>query len=346
MAPSPRIALLAALWALSFPAGGAVDADALAEDAPRVYTVQKGDTLWGIAKRFLEDPWLWEELWDQNPYVSNPDLIYPGDRLRLTVSDGKARISRRPVERLQPRQREAPVERLEAVRGVDPTMLVSVLDRFQLRPPRPEPGEAPAHLVAGERERALYASGDRVFVRVHGDSDVRRWYAAGSPEPVRDPESGRLLGYVVPRQGVVELRSVGPGTHKATITEAFTTLEAGMPLQPAGDETARLRLLPRPAPEVSGRLLRPAADRSLVGQGDLVVIDLGGWEGIEPGHVLAVSGPGRKAENPRNPGEPLALPGKRKGVVMVVRTTPEVSFALVMENGEGLEAGDRLASPR
>ncbi|MDM8515236.1 LysM domain-containing protein [Desulfobacterales bacterium HSG16] len=55
------------------------------QTAPRHYTVQKGDTLWGIAGKFFKAPYEWPGLWKQNINVPipNPHRIYPGQRLLI-----------------------------------------------------------------------------------------------------------------------------------------------------------------------------------------------------------------------------------------------------------------------
>ena len=64
----------------------------LAKDHPDTYVVRKGDTLWSISARFLQRPWQWPEVWQANPQVHNPHLIYPGDVLNLAYLNGRPSI--------------------------------------------------------------------------------------------------------------------------------------------------------------------------------------------------------------------------------------------------------------
>src|ERR1700730_9361894 len=90
---------------------------AMNPNAPDSYVVKRGDTLWGIAKVFLRDPWFWPEIWQVNKQIQNPHLIYPGDTLRLVYIDGRPRVTlqrgtmeRGDSARVVPRFRSEPLE--------------------------------------------------------------------------------------------------------------------------------------------------------------------------------------------------------------------------------------------
>ncbi|KPV41355.1 hypothetical protein AN478_01850 [Thiohalorhabdus denitrificans] len=340
--------LLLALTVLPLPVW-ALSPDELRTDAPSVYTVKKGDTLWDIAATFLDDPWRWEELWDRNAYISNPDLIYPGDRLLLRIVDGEPRLTRQRVERLSPEAEEKPVQRLEAISTVDTSVVVPFLGRYGIVDPGNEPTDRGGYLVAGQNERAMYATGDRVFTRLKEpegleDPTAQDWHSYKEPEAIRDPDSGAHLGYLLRHTGTLTMEGpTGDGLFASRVERTFAPVEAGNHLYPAdGDYEARFT--PKAAPDVEGRVLRHVDKESLVGQGQIVVLNLGTRDGLEKGHVLRVQGSSRSVDDPQRWGS-AELPGRNKGTLLVFQTGKRLSFAMIMSNSRAIAPRDRVVSP-
>ena len=129
----------------------------LRADHPETYVVKKGDTLWDIAKRFLNEPWLWPEIWQANPQIENPHLIYPGDVLSLAyLGQGQPALG---VTRLSPQVRaEAlPIPTVPLAEVQDFLTNQHVLDE--------EEYQALPYVLGLEESRLRSASGQVVYVR-------------------------------------------------------------------------------------------------------------------------------------------------------------------------------------
>ncbi|ARU06393.1 hypothetical protein CCO03_18565 [Comamonas serinivorans] len=189
----------------------------LAPDAPDEYTVRRGDTLWGISAKFLRNPWRWPALWGMNlEQIRNPHLIYPGQRLWLEKVDGRARLRMGQARdgaletvRVTPRNR---IEALDA--SPLPTLAPHLIEPFLAQPLvlDDEALNSAPRVVATQEHRVLVNSGDRAYAR--GPKDDPLLLNAETPAsyrvfreatPLKDPETGDILGYEGHYVGQVKL---------------------------------------------------------------------------------------------------------------------------------------------
>ena len=164
---------------------------------PGTYTVVKGDTLWDIAGTFLNHPWQWPDIWQVNPQIENPHLIYPGDQVSLTYRDGKPilSLSRRGMGgrnvKLSPSIRSYPHDD-----RVTPIPL-DAIHQFLSRPQVLQDGEVDklAYVVAAQDRRVTAGAGDKIYVRGIGDSMASKYSVFRPGGEYRDGDTGELLGY-------------------------------------------------------------------------------------------------------------------------------------------------------
>ncbi len=332
--------LAAALVALAAHAAQEV---ALNPDHPDRYVVKRGDTLWDIAARFLRDPWLWPEIWHVNPQIENPHLIYPGDVISLVYVDGKPRLvlerGRRTVK-LSPQVRELPLD--EAI----PTIPLDAIRPFLSRPRVLGEGEyeAAPYVVASADEHLIAASGMRVYARgVLGDAGAR-YAVLRRGQVYRDPDTGEVLGLEAIH--VADAQVQRPGDPAVLVLQRSTreTL-VGDRLFPVGEDRYTDNFLPRaPQQQVQGRIIAVFDGVSRIGQYQVVVLNRGARDGMEPGHVLAVYRAGETIRDPVRR-EKVTLPDERAGIVMVFRTFDRVSYALVMSATRAIRVLDRVRNP-
>jgi len=332
-----------------------IDRSAVNPSAPTSYTVKRGDTLWDISSMFLRDPWLWPEIWQVNPQVENPHLIYPGDVLALTYgADGRPMISlaRGGAARLDPRLRSSELD------GAIATIPYSAIAAFLERPSlltKEQIREAP-RVLAFRDKHMIGGAGIEAYIRGLRDSAVnQRYNVVHVGEEIRDPDDNDLLGYL----GIYTATAVVIDTRepaKAALTDsARETLEGDRLL--GTDSEVPLNFVPRsPENEVRGQIISVIDGVELIGQYKIVAINRGAKHGLEPGHVLAIEEAGELVPDRTRNNEggvkasraftsKVQLPNERIGTMLVFRVFDRMSYALIVGASNPIRIADVVRKP-
>ena len=339
-----------------------IDEDNLDERAPEVYTVVRGDTLWDISDRFLKEPWRWTEIWDYNPQIYNPHLIYPGDVLALEYVNGRPTLvltrNGKPVPRSLPaigaanpvvldadgnpiadsggRTRLSPRIRSESLDDAIPTIPADSIQQFLVHPRVVDAGTlARAPYVVGNYDsRLISAVGHQVFARGAMNRDQTAYGIFRRSKELRDPINNALLGYEVSHVADAKLLNIGDPSTLAITRNKMETM-AGDILLPTNDGSISHTYVPR-LPELrgEGRIISLVNAISQTARDQVIVLNIGSDSNIQEGDVLAIESRGQEIIDSRGRGgyERVTLPNQRTGVVMVFKTFDRVSYALVMES--------------
>ena len=174
---------------------------------PKNYMVVKGDTLWDISARFLQQPWRWPEIWGDNPQIDNPHLIYPGDIVSLKYEDGRPVLN---LQRGNPRSvtgrnvKLSPTihstQNVEAIQSIPVDAIQQfleqsiVLDKNEI--------EQWPYIVSSNDGRLMASTGSTIYVRgLPEESKIVKYsiYRKGASyvDPKKDNEKvvGEILGF-------------------------------------------------------------------------------------------------------------------------------------------------------
>jgi hypothetical protein len=278
----------------------------LAADAPDAYTVVKGDTLWGIAGRFLKDPWKWPQIWQMNrDQIKDPHWIYPGDVVRLDKSGaspslalypggaggpggggpsgGTAADAERNQFRLQPRIR------VEPLTAAVPSIPGNAIGPFLTQPLVVEAGDldiAPT-ILATEESRVVVGAGNLAYVDRIGEKDAINWQVFRPGEALRDPETNEVLGYEAKYVGDARVKRYGNPT-TIEVTKARQEINRGDRLAPARETSFPSYVPHAPDKPIKGAIMSVDGGVAEFGQFSIITINRGSRDGVELGHVLAV----------------------------------------------------------
>ncbi len=350
----------------------------LRADHPDTYTVRRGDTLWDISAKFLSKPWLWPEIWQANPQVRNPHLIYPGDVLNLSFING-------PRLRMEPSvHREG-----EAVPAIPLSELKMFLKDMRVMNSN-EVSSAP-YVVGLEEARLRGAVGQNIYVRGLKGEPGQRWaivrpthvFRGFEQDDANDADNGIVshmldsnaamvnspwredsrndghygkgddLGVEVSVIGMAEtLRTGDPAT--LLLLNSTQEIRSGDRVMPVDDTPYDPFYYPHSPKSVAAnaRVIGFADALDAAGSRQVVMLSVGAQDGVDNGQTFTIYEPGETIHDDvasnswnRGVGKKVTLPDEYVGHVMVFRTFDRVSYGLVMDSLRPVHIGGRLRMP-
>lgn len=313
----------------------------LLDTAPLRYVVQKGDTLWGIANRYLADPWQWPELWYVNGQLKNPHQIYPGDVLELYNVKGRTRLVRSgDLERLVPQVRESelgdglPAIPIDAIRNFLNGPRAVDLDTLNAAP----------YLLAFADDRLMGAAQMSVYIKQLSPRQGAVFSTVRKGVAYKDPDTGELLGYEAIPSGEVEIKNYDTPS-LGVMTKSTREVLAGDRMLPLEANNFLANFYPHaPQGAVNGRIISVYDGVSQIGQYHIVAMNRGSKHGLETGHVLSIQQASRKVKDPVT-GKPDYLPKQEAGLLMVFKVMPRISYGLVMKATSEIHVMDHVEKP-
>ncbi len=317
----------------------------LVANHPTQHVVVKGDTLWDISGRFLQNPWEWPKIWHANSQIKNPHLIYPGDVITLVYRDGQPMLELSRGHGSTSAKLSPSVREIQLANAIS-TVPFDAISPFLSRPEIVGAEILPAapYVVANADDRVLSASGDIVYVRSL-DEDAMANYSVFRPgKEYRDYETNEILGYEALYSGSAEVLEIGdPATLELNNTRREVVV--GDRLLPLSDEGYNVNFFPKHLQEeLDGHIISVPGGVSQVGQYTVVAIDRGSNDYLEVGHLLSVykSGKTIRDEVTEQRGDVVTLPDEYAGVAMVFKVFEGISYAILMEAKVSVEVGDKV----
>jgi LysM repeat protein len=359
-----------------------VSADILAikPDAPKSYTVKKGDTLWDISGLYLQQPWLWPQLWKLNPQVANPHLIFPGDVLSLSYDkDGNPVLSvnqhalkvspgdtaadpAKGIRKLSPTVRTS-MKYTEAVTTVPLQMIRPFLTYEQSLSAEQINGlpyvlGADDHVKNASQGHILYVRGALAQQEAYGIYRKGKAYV--------DPQSKEVLGFETILVGTARaFRAGGQQVSEpasVAVIDVKQEIRQGDRLIPAADGQSlpAFFMMRKPAKAIAGTIIDTTSDLREFSSWDIVVLNKGLQDEVQPGYMFGIyrqsptvvdsgKGPVYISDASRYQklmggidGDRIDMPKELVGELMVFKVAERTSFAIVTGTKKPIRVGDTL----
>ncbi len=302
---------------------------------PELHVVRTGDTLWDICSMYFNDPWQWPKIWSYNPQVTNPHWIYPGDLVRLLP---RGMFAQQPESAPELGPDQSPAENLPppAKRTTTDLKQTAFVEKTNL--------DQSITIDGSVDEKELLGPGDSVYLRYPDNNPPRigqRYSIYKADNTVKS--GGKEVGAFVRILGSLEVVSVKQDKRaRGVIVEASQEIERGQKVGPLVKQYKNVTPV-APKVDAQGSIVAMLTKEQLIGEGEIVFVDLGANSGVEVGNRMFVvrRGDALPPHSKSNVGQDdRRFPTRTLGQVVIVEVGQKISVGKVTVSVQEMGVGD------
>ncbi|MBI5888033.1 MAG: LysM peptidoglycan-binding domain-containing protein [Deltaproteobacteria bacterium] len=347
------------------------------------YTVVRYDTLWAIAQRYLKDPFKWPALWKINPHIKNPDLIYPGDIVKISaVDEGAGTLAAAAGKKEAGAEgKETEVKAAPAFEAKKPEQVVALepekpivlepeaesassgqaaLKQIQKTAGAPRITDASLErkgfvsmnesaasgVIIGAREKKTFIGpGDAVYLSLKDAAGVK----------VGDRftffTKGKLVAHPVTKKQIGYLIDIignvvvtgTDGAIEAVVDRAYRETEPGTKLRAYEQPVKEVEITKTETDFDNGYIIASIEGKEFFSKGDIVYIDKGLGDNLKKGNTLKIYKKGATAVNPMT-GKKTILPEILLGEMVVIESKGGTSACIITQNQRTINLGDIVST--
>ncbi len=308
----------------------------------QIYTIKKGDTLWDLSQRFIDDPYYWPNVWANNPDITNPHLIFPGQKIRII--DGRLEI----IPAYPEAERSAPVLPKDAPQVAEQAEAEEIItvksigsgDGFILTTEEPL-----GLLVDSVDNRVMLTKNDLVFVkmRVPGSATVGDTYGLFSRgELIKHPQTMAPIGTMMYNLGYLQVTEIKGNTVTAKIDGVFREITRGAELFEYVPPRKDL-VLQRAASDQEGLIIAAREGKNAQAANDVIFINRGSDDQLASGNLFYISRPRKVSDVLLEQAGDMELPDEVLGAGVIIETKNRTSSALIIKSVNAMFIGDKVS---
>ncbi|MCK5825452.1 MAG: LysM peptidoglycan-binding domain-containing protein [Desulfuromusa sp.] len=304
----------------------------------QIYTIKKGDTLWGLSEKFIGDPYYWPNVWAKNPDITNPHLIFPGQKVRIL--DGRLEIIPAYPEAEKPADEIADNEPIAEEPEDAKIFKATGAEGFILTDEQPL-----GILVDSVDNRILLSKHDIVFLEMADMSSVAVGDTYGifqRSDMVRNPHTNKPIGPMMLNLGSLQVTEFLGETVIAKIGDIFSEITRGAELFEYTPPQKEITLQ-RGTSDQKGYVIAAREGKGALSTNDIIFVNLGSDDGVVNGNLFYISRPREASAEIIKHAKEMQLPDVVLGAAIAIETKTKTTSALIIKTVESIFIGDDVS---